>query len=355
MSKVIFVTNFLGNGGAARVMSIVASSLFKKGIEVEIISFLDRKDAYKVNAEIKTIVLKCKNRNVILQKIERILKLRKLLKSYKGNLTIISFEYFVNMQTVIANMFLKNQLIISERNDPARTGNKGMTKRLRNFLYKFADCLVCQTSDAKAYFPKKIQEKAVIIPNPIMPNLPERFDGERKKEIVTFCRIEKQKNLTMLIDAFKMIYNEYPEYKLLIYGEGSAKKEIEEYIDKENLQQQVQINDFVQDVHGKIIDSSMFVSSSNYEGISNSMIEAMGIGLPTIVTDCPCGGARMMIENEVNGILVPVGDSVAMYKAMKKVIENPNFAEKISKNATAINERLEQNKICKMWLNLIEN
>ena len=121
------------------------------------------------------------------------------------------------------------------------------------------------------------------------------------------------------------------------------------------MEQQIELNDFIQNIHSKITDSAMFVSSSDYEGISNSMLEAMGIGLPTVCTDCPCGGAKMMIENDENGILVPVRDKVALYKAMKKIIENPGFAEMISNNATKIKYKLEQNKICELWMNLIKN
>lgn len=355
MKKVIFVTNFLGNGGAARVMSILADSLLEKNMEVEILSFLDRNDRYKINDKIKITVINCKSKNKILQKIERMSNLRKEIKKNKRETTIISFEYFVNMQTIIANMFLRNKLIVSERNDPARTGNGKIMRRLRNILYKFSNCLVCQTEDAKLYFPKSIQNKTVVIPNPIMPNLPNRFEGNRKKEIVTFCRVEKQKNLTMLVDAFKLISEEYPDYKLIIYGDGSEKANLANYINSKGLKQQVKLQGFIQNIHNEILDSAMFVSSSDYEGISNSMLEAMAIGLPTICTDCPCGGARMMIKNEENGILVPVGDTMLLYKAMKKVIENPEFAEKVSKNAVKINERLEQNKICKQWMKLIEN
>ena len=68
----------------------------------------------------------------------------------------------------------------------------------------------------------------------------------------------------------------------------------------------------------------MFVSSSDFEGISNSMLEALGMGLPVVVTDCPVGGARMVIKSGENGILVPVGDTQAMYEAMRSVLKDPD-------------------------------
>ena len=158
MNKVIFVTNFLGNGGAARVMSILANRLIEENFTVEIISFLHRDGEYTVNKNIKIFYLTCKNKNSILKKIERIHKLRKILKKSE-NTTIISFEYFVNMQTIIANMFLKNKLIISERADPKFTEKRRGIKTLRNILYKYADCLVCQLQMQRNIFLPKYKIK----------------------------------------------------------------------------------------------------------------------------------------------------------------------------------------------------
>ncbi len=354
MKKILFVANKLCGGGAEKVVTLLSDELSNNKVEVKILTYKNSEQAYKINNNIEYRTIKAKHKNKFARKIERIVNLRKEIKRYNPD-TVIAFEYFVNMQVILATLGLKVKVIISERNDPNNVGSKIGVKQLREYLYKFADILVCQTEEAKLYFGKKIQEKTKIIPNPITPNLPQRYQGKRKEEIVNFCRIESQKNLKLLIDAFELLHNEYNQYKLIIYGEGMAKEQLGKYIVDKGLEQCVILRNFALDIHNKILDRAMFVSSSDYEGISNSMLEAMGIGLPTICTDCPCGGARMMIENEENGILVPVGDVTALYEAMKKVIENPEFAEKISKNAIKINETLEQNKICKQWMKLIEN
>lgn len=350
--KVIFITNILGNGGSGRVMATIANHLAQKNYKIEVYSFLDNYDLYEIDNRINNTVIKCKSKNNQIKKIERIFKLRKIFKANK-DATIISFEYFVNMQTILATLFLNNKVIISERNDPSRHGNKFLINNLRNLLYRFTDVLVCQTNDAREYFPKKIQDKAIIIPNPIMHNLPKRFNGERKKEIVTFCRIEPQKNLKMMIDAFMLLNKDYPEYNLSIYGEGSKKQELINYVNSMKLSNKVYFYDFTDNVHSKIIDKAMFVSSSDYEGISNSMIEAMAIGLPCVVTDCPCGGARMMIENNENGILVPVGDTKKLYESMKKIINEKKFSNKLSMNAVKIKETLAEDKIVRRWIDIL--
>ena len=350
MKRIMFVCNRLGGGGAERVITILANEFTNKGYESRFCIFRGIDNAYEISPLITIIQLFEKNE--VASKIQKIKRLRHEIKAYRPDV-IISFEYFVNMETIIAEYGLNSKVIISERNDPKRVGGKFPKSIIRNILYHFCDVLVCQTSDAKNYFPKKVQRKSTIILNPIMPNLPKRFTGIRKKEIVTFCRIEAQKNLKMMIDAFVLLNKEYPEYTLSIYGDGSKKQELIEYVKSIGYIGKVNFYGFANNIHSKIVDKAMFVSSSDYEGISNSMIEALGIGLPSVLTDCPCGGARMIIKHNENGVLVPVRDTKGLYKGMKRIIEDNEFSIKLSKNAEKIKDELNEKKICEEWIKII--
>ena len=247
------------------------------------------------------------------------------------------------------------KIILSERNDPNRFPQSKLLKKIRVLLYQFSDIIVFQTNDAKNFFNKTIQKKGVIIPNPIKEDLPYVNVGKRKREIVNFCRLAPQKNLKMLIDAFSMLCNDHPNFKLSIYGRGPLESELREYAEKLLGKDKVTISNYTENIHDKIKDSAMFVSSSDYEGMSNSMLESMAIGLPTICTDCPIGGARMVIKQYENGLLVPVGDTVALYRAMKEVVENEELSNKLSKNATRIRKELSTQNIFVKWLEVIES
>lgn len=347
-NHIILISNEVANGGAGRVISVLANSFARQGYRVSVYSFNKRFETYPLHKTVEQIFLKIRFKQKFLNKLDRIRQLRKAFK-LNPNATIIAFEYFVNMQTIIAGLGLKNRIVISERNDPAQQERKKITKHMRSFLYRFADGLVCQTPDAKEYFPKAVQKKTVVIPNPIMEGLPEPIRGERRKVIVNFGRLEKQKNLPLLIDAFELLIKEHPDYKLSFYGDGSEMNRIETYINEKHLQDYISLHSSIPDIHEKIFDCSLFVSSSDYEGLSNSMIEAMALGLPCIVTDCPCGGARMMITSYENGILVPVGDVKAMYEAMKYLIENPEETTMISKKAIKVRSDLAVGKIVTEW------
>ena len=223
-----------------------------------------------------------------------------------------------------------------------------MLNWLRLRLYRRLDCLVCQTEDARAYFPGDI--KTVVIPNPITDSLPDPIQGERKHRVVSFSRLESQKNIPMLIDAFNQFRKSHPDYTLDIYGQGSLKDRL---VEMASGNESIHFWPFTTDIHHSILDASMFALASNYEGLSNAMIEAMGCGIPTVVTDCPCGGARMVIRDGENGLLVPVGDSQKMAEAMCRIADDRVLSEKLSKKGTEIRQKLDKRVIARQWEEVI--
>ena len=79
------------------------------------------------------------------------------------------------------------------------------------------------------------------------------------------------------------------------------------------------------------------------------MLEAMAIGLPTICTDCPIGGARQVIKSQDNGILIPIGDVSALTNAMFKIVENKDFRDFLSTNAIKVRQIYVMENICREW------
>lgn len=246
----------------------------------------------------------------------------------------------------------KNKFIISERDDPNTVTGKEM-KRRRIYAMHMADACVFQTEQAYQCLVGEIGEKGVVIPNPISDGLIPTYTGKRRKSIVNFCRLHRKKNLPLLIRAFKQVNAKHPEYELNIYGKGELQEQLLELIRELNLEDKAFIFDFTSDIHSIIKDCAMFVSSSDFEGISNSMIEAMAIGLPTVCTDCPIGGASMMICSNKNGILIPVGDENALAEAMNYMIENPAEADRMGLEAAKIRYELSCKNIAEKWENVI--
>lgn len=351
--NIIILTISMGNDGAERILSELSREWVKCGHHVTIIQTGANNYgvSYQLDNEIKIVNIKAKSTIKPIRYLQEIKQIVSYLNKHP-HATVVSFIVASIFNCGVASFFVKNRIVVSERNNPKECPAGRIRQKLRDWAFSRADVCVFQTEEAMKMFPKKVQKKGVIISNPINGNLPKPYTGVREKRIVAACRLHPQKNLPMLIKAFERLHKDYPDYVLEIYGQGNEKEKLEQIINSLHLEHHVVLPGFADDIHAKMLNAAMYVSSSNYEGISNSMLEAMGMGVPTVVTDCPVGGARMMIQNGVNGLLVPVGDENAMYDAMKKVLSDPAFAAHLSEEAVKVNEQYPLEKISKRWLDL---
>ena len=283
---------------------------------------------------------------------------RSLLEA-ESDLAAVAFLQPAIPITLLAARGLPNRVIISERADPNRLMKKRYGRKFVEKYYPRADAAVFQTEDARAVYPASVASKGTIIPNPLKEGLPDAYHGERNKNITTFCRISPDKDLPTLLAAFKLLYGEHPDYTLRIIGDASddagkrIRAELDGYISENGLTESVSFEPFDPKIHIKIIKDAMYVNSSYTEGLCNSMLEAMAIGLPCVCTDCPIGGARATITDGENGLLVPIRDPDALYRAMKRVIGEPGLAEKLSTNAAKIRDGLSLERITERWMELL--
>jgi glycosyltransferase involved in cell wall biosynthesis len=344
MKKILFISGRMGGGGSERVLTLLANRMSKQGYEVGILTFGQTQNPYENDCPVT--ILRFHN------DFDQILQLRKAVKKYSPDV-VIAFEYYVGMKTILATRVLPVKVIISERNDPHKLDGQPLKKWLRNCLYAFSHVIVCQTNDAKEYFHPRIRQKTVVICNPVKDNLPVWKPDQNHKVIVNFCRLEKQKNIPLLIEAFEIVCRKHPDYQLWLFGEGSEQETLHSLISKKGMGQQVKLSPFCSNIHEIVSQCSMFVSSSDYEGISNSMLEAMAIGMPVICTDCPIGGAKMTIQNGHNGILVPVNDTQRLASAMLNLIENPEHAMAMGDNARHLREKISLDKITEEWIKIL--
>ena len=346
--KIVFVVPDMAGGGTERVISLLANQFAEWGISVSILSFAGSQQAYPLDPRVETVSAGGASGGSMAIRLKRLANMRAYFKKNRG-CHIFSFSTYGTGFVVLSTLFMKRDMIVSERIDPGSCDHK----LYRNFFYLFAKRLVCQTQDCVECFPKALRKKAVVIGNPVSPDLPSRFEGERKKRVVTAGRLEPQKNHRLLLEAFAAFSKEHPAYLLDIYGKGYLEEELRKYAGQLEIAGKVIFHGFCKDMREEIRDSAMFVLSSDYEGLSNSLLEAMAMGLPVISTDCPIGGSRACIRNDRNGILVPMGDASALTDAMKKIAENFEYSENISINAEMIKNKYKISEIAKKYIELL--
>lgn len=350
MKRYVFFIGTLRNGGAERVVSVLASHMAKLGMPVEVLTYYDRPVSYELDPKVKLTAVETMTGSK--NKLNNLLQIRKYLK--KNAKAVISFLAPFNMMAIGANLGSKTPIIVADRNDPTKVPSNPVVRKCRDFLYRFADGVVVQTKKNQQYFSSAVQKKSQVIYNPI--DLKEAaglaLDTKKEKKIVTAGRLMPQKNQKMMIRAFAELLKKEPEYELVIFGEGPEREALESLIGQLGIQKQVKLPGNVADVHEQIKDAQMFVLSSDYEGMPNALIEAMCMGLPVISTKV--SGATDLIKDHENGILTELNDQAAFTAAMLELIEDQKLRKSLAGRAVRLNEELEVSKIMQQWLNLIE-
>lgn len=349
---IILVTNTLGNGGAQRVQVELINQWIKSGLKVIVIQTENKKQYNYYTNEAIDIININSSKNRIRRYYMEIKQICKIMNMYP-DATVLAFVIHSIFLVSICSFFASNKIVFSERNDPQRWPKSRLRRFLRDKAFERADYCVFQSDGAKAHFSERIQNKSVIISNPINPELPPISTEKREKVIITASRLEKQKNIPMLIDAFQKFHVRHTDYTLEIYGRGKDEDKIRSYIQKIGMTDSIMLKGYSNNIYQEMNRCSIFALSSDFEGVSNSMLEALAMGLPAVVTDCPPGGARQIITNGVNGLLVPVGDSDAMSHAFCKFVENPNLTEKIAIEASKIRRRYPIEKVSEEWIEVL--
>ncbi len=356
MERIVFHLNSLEKGGAERVVTNLARQFAAHGYEVYIATEWQGEEEYEITPEIQRIMVglthEQENRSRIFKYVSRIFNLRKFLRKVRPDI-VVAFARKANYRALTAAIGTKIPVVISIRIAPVGCYDFISDKLQIPILFRRAAGCVFQTQEQMEFFPKYLQRKSRIILNAISPSfIGNPIPLQREKSVVHSGRIVDFKNQKMLIKAFFEVHKKHPDYILKIFGSDAHDGTWQEL---EQLIEQLGAKDFIHLMGGSnqlekdLINGALAAFSSDVEGMPNAMLEAMALGLPVVATDCPPGGPRMVITPDENGILIPVGDVKALENAMNRLIEHPDFAEGLGRNAAKIGEIASADKIYKEW------
>lgn len=355
MNITIFIGGLSG-GGAERVVCNLSNYLAGCGHKVEILTMSDDEPAYMLDSSVTRFSLMNSTEN--LGKIQSVLVRIKRLISYLKKKNTDCYLVFLPVTIILLLLFkglIKAPIIASERANP-ESYSKYM-KYLLKKLAKRTEGFVFQTNDAMQWYGDCTEKAAsVVIPNAINEEfIGKKYEGERKKVIVAAGRMNAQKNFGLLIRSFANVAKDFPEYTLKIFGDGALLQTHKELAKSLGICDRVEFPGYVTNIGEQIKDASLFVLSSNYEGMPNALMEAMALGLPCVSTNCPCGGPEFLINDGENGLLVNVNDEKMMTDAIKKVLSDEKMAKQMGEKASEICETLAPEKIYGQWENFIKS
>lgn len=270
----------------------------------------------------------------------KIMKVNKIKREHQID-TTISFLKLGNVVNVLSNG--KDKRIVSERHDPAKVG---IVYRISNSVAHFlADFAVFQSKRVQNMYCDRVQKKSTVIFNPVEVSC--SVNAICVKKIVTSGRLVEQKNQKLLIRAFAMFHALHKEHHLYIYGSGELLDELLKTAETYNVQDFVHFEGFKEDIHAAIADAEQFVLSSDHEGMSNALMEAMMMGHACISTDC--AGSDELIEDGKNGLLVPVGDAQALCEAMCRLSNDPVLRGRLGRAAAVTAQTWKPEVVMQAW------
>lgn len=354
MKIAFYISHPLNDGGAERVVANLANAFVSENYSVTVITPYRAHSEYNVDTRVDRYYLdEGVIGNKIIRPFSRIYILRNYLK--KNNIKVLfAFLDGAVIYSVLATRFSGVSVVVSERNDPRQYFKTFAQKLWIRTIYDMADAAVFQTPEAKSWFNKSIQSRSKIIYNPVRDEFYDKELESIPNRIVTCGRYEPQKNHHMLIEAMAKVVKKHPEMKLSIYGAGGLEKQLKRLIEEKGLCNNVYLEGNALDVPKILKSSELFVLSSDFEGAPNALMEAMAMGIPSISTDCPCGGPKMFFGNNDNGLLVPVRDSKAMADAICYLHEDQLLQKKFSERGRVFAERFRMNNIFNEWKSIIE-
>lgn len=337
-------------GGAERTMSVLCNEFAKRGNNITLFLTENQEGiCFELDKKISVIDINSSKRYYAAKMRDYIGRLKREITERNIEI-VISFIVRTNVSAIIACRKIGIPVIVSERNNPYLIPANFILRAVRNVVYRYADGIVFQTAYARNYFCKKIKRNSRIIMNPMSEAIGNSVEFEKKDNIIiSACRLEPQKNVPLLIEAFEMINKDIPQYKLHIYGEGTERNRIDTIIKQKNLTDKIFLMGRSDDVIKKVAEAKIFVLSSDFEGLSNALMEAMCVGTACVATDSPTYGNRDIISDGYNGFLVPVGNANLLAEKILELAEDNGLLKFFSDSAKKLSDRTNCTKVADDW------
>ena len=348
-------------------MSMLANEWAGRNVPVVLITLGDSSsDFYKLDSRIERIGLGlvARSSNWITGAIwncRRIAAIRRVLRLTKPDV-LISFMTSTNILSVLACKALDLPCLVSEHTSTAHTPLRGLWGLAFTYVYRHADGIVALTDRTANWLRYRFPRTPIhVIPNPVAieesrddaeqaANLLRLFSG--RHVVLGMGRLTPEKGFDLLIRAFAQVAPQHPDWSLVILGEGSERKNLEQQIDSLNLRERIHLLGLVQYPQIALRRSAVFVLSSRFEGMPMALLEAMACGLACASFDC-CTGPAEIIVNETSGLLVTPGDVQELAKAMLRLIADPNLRARLGAAARYVLRDYGLNAVVQRWDALI--
>lgn len=392
--KLALVISHLGPGGAQRVVANAADILAERGIDLHLLVFTERADAYPLDPRVKCHfwLPRRDNRGALdlegdgiesdlappkapqaarplIRSIRQLVPssvafsyelirisawLRRTIQKIEPD-GVLSFLTQTNILTVIATRGLDTHTVISERNDPRLQRHRPRVELLRRLVYRWADVVTANSKGAlTALEPFVPKEKLAFLPNPLRASSTSEVAAYGAPTVVTVGRLVEQKGLDVLLAAWAKAVEALPGWRLAVVGGGPLEGELKQLAGKLGIDSSVDWIGHVSDPFPLLRGAKLFVMTSRFEGTPNALLEAMACGLPAVVSDASPGPCELIGAGEsAGGLIVPVEDGGATAEAIIRLARDETLRRRLGLAARERARPHEADQAIEVWLRLL--
>lgn len=360
--KILFLTGCINQiGGIERVTLDIAGHLADEGFEISILSFAknpNAQESFSNHPKIHTEYILNKWKHICFAPFYAA-RFRKAVKKINPDIII----YVDTMLFIFIDPFLKGVCRNAKKIAwehfcwVLSKGKKKIRPISRNFAVRKADAVVLLTEEDKQYLENHAAQKRaqlLVIPNVIRADLMGKRDLKpvlnRPKQVLFIGRLARQKQVPELIEIWNRIEKQYPDWKLIIVGDGVERVLVEEKIQNYGLKN-VQLEGKQREIRSYCENSQILLLTSRFEGFPLVLLEGLQFGLTEISFDCPCG-PKEIIENANNGYIIDNFDQNVFAQKLSELMENDNLRNQFSERSLELSKKYLPEKIIPQWIDL---
>ena len=342
-------------GGVERMAISIMNEMIARGHDVTLITwdYKNAKTFYPMDPQVKWIKLDLgspQEKSGWLVRYRRALIFRKTIKKFTPQV-ILAFQHGIFLATYFYLFGMNIPIIASERNAPSRFNfiASGKNKEFVFQSLRLATGITVQFSRYIEGYPEFLRGKIHVIHNSVLPQEINRPSKRERKILLSVGRLSFQKNFLVLIRAFSALASKYPNWDLVIVGEGEQKDLISQEIIKHNMSKRVIIRQPVSNIESEFRKADIFCLASFWEGFPNALAEALSFGIPS-VGFANCSGVCDLIINESNGLLAEgLGNADSLKGSLRKLMQDKDLRIKMSKNAHSSVRKYNPKEVFDNW------
>ena len=372
MKIVYCIAGTFNSGGMERVLANKANYLAERGYEVVIITTdqKERKPFFALSPKILCIDLEVNyadnNNKGFLNKVwyypfkvrKHKQRLTRFLRVLQADIVISMFCNDVSFITKIRDESFKVLEIHFSKFKRLQYGRKGIWK-LADWWRSKMDEIAVRRFDKFVVLTHEDQRYWGDLPNiEVIENAKNEWGDHtaalENKQVIAVGRYDYQKGFERLIEAWRSVYERFPDWKLNIIGDGESRNELESLVEQYGLNNVIELKMSVSDILQEYLDASFLVMSSRYEGMPMVLLEAMSVGLPMVAFACKCGPRDLITDGE-DGFLVPEGDVPMLAERIMQLIEEQDLRHRMGQAAKIKSERYAEPVIMDKWMKLFDN